>query len=76
MILRDSLIESVAQSTSIPDDARVWYLSEKTIYPGFIDAYTHYGMPSGLKPFKRRGIPDGAPAPKPQPLPAQAGASY
>ncbi|MDG2256354.1 MAG: hypothetical protein P8L49_15520 [Opitutaceae bacterium] len=76
MILRDSLIESVAQSTTIPDDARVWYLSGKTIYPGFIDAYNHYEMPSGLKPFKRRDIPDGAPTPKPQPLPAQAGASY
>ncbi|MGK0238246.1 MAG: imidazolonepropionase-like amidohydrolase [Candidatus Pelagisphaera sp.] len=76
VILRDGLIESVGQSTTIPDDARVWDFSGKTIYPGFIDAYTHYGMPGGLKPFKRRDVPDGAPAPKPQPLPTQTGASY
>lgn len=76
LILRDGLIESVGQSIKIPDDARIWDFSGKTIYPGFIDAYTHYGMPGNLKPFKRRDGPDGAPLPKPQPLPAQTGASY
>ena len=54
VVIRNGLIESVGVDADIPSDARVWDLKGKTIYPGFIDAYSHYGMPAGLKPAKPR----------------------
>lgn len=44
MIIRDGIIESVGDNISIPADARVWDMAGKTIYPGFIDVYSGYGM--------------------------------
>lgn len=76
IILRDGLIDSVGANASIPSDARVWDLHGKTVYPGFIDAYSHYGMPAGLKPAKPRDpYADGPPTPTP-PLPKQSGPAY
>lgn len=44
LVIRNGIIESVGSNVTIPADARVWDLTGKTIYPGFIDAYTEVGM--------------------------------
>lgn len=44
IIIRNGIIESVGESVSVPADARVWDMQGKTIYPGFIDAYSTAGM--------------------------------
>jgi imidazolonepropionase-like amidohydrolase len=43
VVVRDGLIESVG-SGSPPAGARVWDLSGRTVYPGFIDAHADLGM--------------------------------
>src|SRR5690554_1504441 len=40
IIIRNGVIESVGTNVSVPADARVWDMQGKTIYPGFIDAYS------------------------------------
>ncbi len=76
IVLRDGLIESVNANSEIPDDARVWDFSDKVIYPGFIDAYTHYGMPAGLKPSKPRSPYAEGPPPPRSSAPSQPGPKY
>ncbi|MFU8811951.1 MAG: amidohydrolase family protein [Balneolaceae bacterium] len=44
LVIRDGVIEAVGRRASIPDDARVWNMEGKTIYPGFIDAFSEAGM--------------------------------
>lgn len=44
LVIRNGIIESVGSSVTIPADARVWDLAGKTIYPGFIDAFSGVGM--------------------------------
>jgi imidazolonepropionase-like amidohydrolase len=39
LVIRDGLIAEVGADVAAPDDARVWDLEGKTIYPGLIDAY-------------------------------------
>lgn len=77
IIVRDGLIEAVGQGLDIPGDARVWDLSGKTVYPGFIDAYSNFGMPEGLQAIVRKlpREPDAAPVKDP-PLPENPGAPY
>ena len=48
LIARDGSIESVGRDIDIPPDAVVHSLAGKTLYPGFIDLYTHYGIPEKL----------------------------
>ncbi|MBV9619264.1 MAG: hypothetical protein JO201_08625, partial [Verrucomicrobia bacterium] len=50
VIIRDGLIVDVGANVKIPAEARVWDLSGKTIYPGFIDAYSHIDLPETLQP--------------------------
>ena len=45
LVVRDGLIVDVGETVSIPADARVWDLSGMTIYPGFIELSSTYGMP-------------------------------
>ncbi len=45
LVIRDGFIEDIGRRVNIPADATVIDLQGKMIYPGFIDAYTHYGMP-------------------------------
>jgi imidazolonepropionase-like amidohydrolase len=45
LVIRNGIIEAVGASVSAPPDARVWDLSGRTLYPGFIDAYSDVGMP-------------------------------
>ncbi len=39
VVIRDGAIVAVGAEVNVPRTARVWDLSGKTIYPGFIDAY-------------------------------------
>ncbi len=57
VILRDGLIEAVGSELALPADARVWDLSGKTIYPGFIDSYTELGLPKDLQTPKKKPAP-------------------
>src|SRR5690625_2151504 len=44
LVLRDGVIDAAGENVSVPADARIWNMQGKTIYPGFIDAYTTAGM--------------------------------
>jgi len=44
LVIRNGVVESVGRRVNPPADARVWDMKGKTIYPGFIDAYTDLGM--------------------------------
>jgi imidazolonepropionase-like amidohydrolase len=44
LVVRDDCIEQVGVRVDLPPDAVVRDLSGRTIYPGFIDLYTDYGM--------------------------------
>jgi len=44
LLIRDGHIEQVTTKVDIPSDAIIRDLSGKTIYPGFIDLYTNYGI--------------------------------
>ncbi|MGI8438237.1 MAG: hypothetical protein ACR2NX_15285, partial [Chthoniobacterales bacterium] len=54
VVLRDGVIIDVGANAKVPADARVWDLTGKTIYPGFIDAYSHLGLPETLQPEPMR----------------------
>jgi imidazolonepropionase-like amidohydrolase len=50
ILIRDGVIIEAGPDVKIPADARVWDLAGKTIYPGFIDAYSRLGLPETLQP--------------------------
>ncbi len=50
VLIRDGLIVDVGPAVKIPPGARVWDLAGKTIYPGFIDAYSNAELPDTLQP--------------------------
>ncbi|MGZ5002564.1 MAG: hypothetical protein ACXWBM_05160, partial [Chthoniobacterales bacterium] len=73
VLIRDGLIVEVGASVKVPPDARVWDLSGKTIYPGFIDAYSRLDLPETLQPEPlRRDSDDDEPAKKPKEIPREA----
>src|SRR6056297_668388 len=43
LVIRDGIIESVGVNISPPSDARVWDMTGKTVYPGFIDPHSDVG---------------------------------
>ncbi|MBN1293172.1 MAG: amidohydrolase family protein [Candidatus Latescibacteria bacterium] len=45
LVVRDSHIEAIGTDVKIPPDAIVYDCTGKTIYPGLIDLYSHYGIP-------------------------------
>lgn len=45
LVIRNGIIESVGANVTVPDDARVWDLAGRVLYPGFIDLYTDIGIP-------------------------------
>ena len=45
LVIRDDRIEAVGQDITIPADAVTRDMRGKTIYPGFIDLFTDYGIP-------------------------------
>ena len=50
VVVRDGIIEDVGRRVAVPADAWVVDLEGKTIYPGFLEAYTHYGLPEKPAP--------------------------
>lgn len=56
LVIRGGVIENVGNNVQPPADARVWDLSGKTIYPGFIDPYTHLGMQSPREELNRGNL--------------------
>jgi len=49
VVIRDGVIEAVGKDVTIPADARIWNYEGKILYPGFIDSYTHLGLPKAKK---------------------------
>lgn len=45
VVLRDGVIVAVGAQAAIPADARIWDYAGKTIYAGFIEPYSHLGLP-------------------------------
>src|SRR3954453_11412543 len=46
IMVRDGIVEYVGPTLPVPRDMRVYDASGLTIYPGLIDAATHYGFPA------------------------------
>ena len=46
IVIRGRWIEAVGEHAAVPPDAVVKDMKGRTVYPGFIDLYTHYGIPS------------------------------
>ena len=55
LVVRDSHIEAVGKDVDIPPDAVVCDCTGKTIYPGLIDLYSHYGIPEKLPEIAETG---------------------
>ena len=52
LVIRNGIIEVVGENISIPADARIWKLDGCTLYSGFIDLSSDYGM---QKPIDQPG---------------------
>lgn len=73
ILVRDGLIVDVGPDLKVPADARTWDLAGKTIYPGFIDAYSRLGLPETLQPEPLRSDVDhDDPNAKPKEVPREA----
>ena len=46
IVIREGLIEAVGENIEIPADAWITDLKGKTIYPGFLEMYSHQGLPT------------------------------
>jgi len=46
LVIRNGIIEAIGANVTPPADARIWDVSGRTLYPGWIDAYTNVGMPT------------------------------
>src|ERR1700738_5054545 len=73
VLIRDGLIVEVGPDVKVPAEARVWDLAGKTIYPGFIDAYSRLDLPETLKPEPPRSDVDADdPNAKPKEIPRES----
>jgi imidazolonepropionase-like amidohydrolase len=73
VLIRDGLIVEVGPEVKIPAEARVWDLAGKTIYPGFIDAYSRLDLPETLKPEPvRSDVDPDDPNAKPKEVPRES----
>jgi imidazolonepropionase-like amidohydrolase len=50
MVVRDGIIVDVGRGVTIPNDAVVYDLKGKYIYPSFIDIFSDYGQPVAQRP--------------------------
>jgi imidazolonepropionase-like amidohydrolase len=56
LVVRDGVIVAAGANVEPPTDARVWKLNGRTIYPGFIDAYSELSADaSKLGPSEKHG---------------------
>ena len=44
LIIRDGVIVDVGADVAVPADARIWDMSGKTVYPGFVDSYSEFDV--------------------------------
>lgn len=73
IVIRDGLIVEVGPDAKVPAEARVWDLAGKTIYPGFIDAYSRLDLPETLKPEPvRNDVDPDDPNAKPKDVPKES----
>ncbi len=73
ILIRDGLITQAGADVKIPPDARVWDLTGRTIYPGFIDAYNRLDLPETLQPEPLRPEVDPEnPEAKPKEIPRES----
>ncbi|MBA3763213.1 MAG: amidohydrolase family protein, partial [Chthoniobacterales bacterium] len=73
VLIRNGLIVEAGPAVKVPADARVWDLTGKTIYAGFIDAYSRVGLPETLQPEPLRRETEGDdPDAKPKEVPREA----
>ena len=73
VLIRDGLIVEVGPDVKVPAEARVWDLAGKTIYPGFIDAYSRLDLPETLKPEPvRSDVDPDDPNAKPKEIPRES----
>jgi len=49
LIIRDGIIEAIGENVPIPEGVTVHDLKGKSVYPGFIDPFTEYGINSEKK---------------------------
>ncbi len=75
VVLRDGLIENVGTGIPIPPDAWVIDGTGLTVYPGFIDALSTWGIPQPEHSAnsRRSGSSPSATAPRPTPAPRAKG---
>jgi hypothetical protein len=66
VVLRDGLIQDVGPNVAIPADAWVIDGNGLTVYPGFIDGLSTWGIPGAVE-APGEGRPAGAPGPAPAP---------
>jgi hypothetical protein len=69
VLLRDGLIQEVGPNVAIPPDAWVIDGTGLTVYPGFIDALSTWGIP-GAAATPARAAAGVSPTPAPSPAPA------
>ncbi len=73
ILIRDGLILQVGPEIKPPPDARVWDLAGKTVYAGFIDAYSRVGLPETLRPEPlRQDVDPDDPEAKPKEIPRES----
>ncbi|MBN2357302.1 amidohydrolase family protein, partial [candidate division KSB1 bacterium] len=46
LVMRDGIIVAAGSNVQPPADARIWDMKGRTVYPGFIDVCSHYGVKS------------------------------
>src|SRR5947209_12327049 len=61
VVLRNGLIEQVGETVNAPPDAWIIDGAGLTVYPGFIDALSTWGIPNANPPAVAPRIPVGPP---------------
>jgi imidazolonepropionase-like amidohydrolase len=56
LVIRNGIIEAVGANVQPPADARVWDMSGRTLYPGFIDAHADVGQRTQLTDEERQDV--------------------
>src|SRR5947209_19477559 len=69
VVLRNGLIEDVGVNVSIPPDAWVIDGTGLTVYPGFIDGLSTWGIPSAAPPARPPQAAAHTPSSQPPPPP-------